>query len=86
MVNKLSKLLDNNYNVDPEDYTWIKQDGKLLPVKELLLIPDELYSQCGCKATNISKRGVRRNCTCKRKTVVCTKYCQCKAMCGNSAS
>ena len=86
LVNKLSKLLDNNYNADPEDYMWIKQDGKLLPVKELLLIPDELYSQCGCKSANISKRCVRRNCTCKKKTVVCTKYCQCKAMCGNSAS
>ena len=79
-----SNLLNQSYvRLDPCEYQWQLENDELLPVKNLLLIPEEISVTCSCKQDDISKRcgGV---CKCSRKGVKCTAMCGCQKTCANS--
>ena len=68
---------------DPCEYQWQLENDELLPVKNILLIPEEIRITCSCKQDDISNRcgGV---CKCSRKGVKCTAMCGCQKTCANS--
>ena len=85
LVKESSNLLNPNYHpLDPCDYQWANEDGELLPIKNLLLLPEELAVTCHCKGNDVSKRCSR--CSCVKKGSICTEYCSCGSSCSNTSS
>ena len=84
LVMEQSNLLNQSYvRLDPCDYQWQLENDELIPVKNLLLIPEEFSVTCSCKQNNISKR-CGAVCKCSRKGVTCTAMCGCQKTCANS--
>ena len=84
LVKEFSNILNPNYEpLDPCDYQWALEDEELVPVKNLLLIPEELTTTCTCKNKDIGKRCSR--CSCAKKGSICTDYCTCRRVCSNNS-
>ena len=49
LVKELSNLLNPNYEpLDPCDYQWALIDEETLPIKNMLLLPEDLTITCSC--------------------------------------
>ena len=82
----MKNLLDDEFNLDPNDYGWENIDGKLLPQKHLLHVPEDLLKTCSCKAADPKKRCNTQRCSCKKAQVTCSCFCECKYNCKKKAA
>lgn len=58
--------------LQPTMFSYVKQDGLLLPFKEFKMIPPDLVKNCSCKTCD------NRNCGCRRNCSPCCKFCRCQ--------
>ena len=84
LVKEYSNLLNPNYcPMNPCDYQWTLENDELLPVKNLLPLPEELTATCSCKIIDTSKR-CKGRCSCLKKGAICTDFCSCLKVCSNT--
>ena len=83
LVKELSNLLNPHYEpLNPCHYQWTSIDEELLPIKNLLPIPEDVGIICSCKHKDIAKRCGGR-CSCFKKGATCTDQCGCRKICSN---
>ena len=71
------KLLDDTVNLDPVDWGWKLQGGRLTPIcTDKQIAPDDLLKviRCNCKSSSNNQCG-SNVCSCRRHGLKCMPVC-----------
>ena len=58
--------------IDPQSFGFERVDELMMPVRDMKLVPDDLFPSCTCKNCSTVR------CACRKNYVPCCEFCKCK--------